>query len=378
VLADHGVRTLLDFHQDLFTERFQGEGAPDWAVQDDGLPAQPQAGFPNNYFGMPALERAFDHFWANDPGPGGVGLQVRYARAWRHVAGFFARTPGVFGFDLFNEPWPGSDWATCANPAGCPVADARLTRFSQRVIDAVRRRDPRTVAFYEPHVLFNSGAPTYVAPHGRQLGFSFHDYCLSSDSAAVDAGCGTLDQQVFKQAETHARQRHEVPLLTEFGATKDKAVLRRGVDLAAAHRTGWLYWAYCGCHDPTTTGPGSAQALVLDPRKPPVGGNVEHAKLRVLAVPHPLAVSGTPTRYRFDRSARVFTLRYDTSRVGARPGRFHAGARTTAAVPRVAYPHGYRVRVRGARVLSPPGARTLRLAARRGATEIRVRITPRG
>ena len=38
---------LLDFHQDLFHERFQGEGAPDWAVQDDGLPAEPQLGFPN-------------------------------------------------------------------------------------------------------------------------------------------------------------------------------------------------------------------------------------------------------------------------------------------------------------------------------------------
>jgi endoglycosylceramidase len=81
LLAREGIWTLLDFHQDLFNERFQGEGAPDWAVQDEGLPAEPQAGFPANYFGMPALNRAFDHFWADDPGPGGVGLQDRYAAA---------------------------------------------------------------------------------------------------------------------------------------------------------------------------------------------------------------------------------------------------------------------------------------------------------
>jgi len=74
-LARHGIYSLLDFHQDLFNERFQGEGWPDWAVQDDGLPAQPQAGFPGNYLGMPALQHAFDHFWNNDPGPGGVGLR---------------------------------------------------------------------------------------------------------------------------------------------------------------------------------------------------------------------------------------------------------------------------------------------------------------
>src|SRR6476646_12280219 len=33
VLARAGIWTLLDFHQDLFNERFQGEGEPDWAVQ---------------------------------------------------------------------------------------------------------------------------------------------------------------------------------------------------------------------------------------------------------------------------------------------------------------------------------------------------------
>ena len=51
-------------------------------MQDDGLPAVPQTGFPGNYLAMPALERAFDHFWQNSPGPGGPGLQDRYAAAW--------------------------------------------------------------------------------------------------------------------------------------------------------------------------------------------------------------------------------------------------------------------------------------------------------
>jgi endoglycosylceramidase len=377
VLARHGIRTLLDFHQDLFSERFQGEGAPGWAVQDDGLPAAPQTGFPGNYFAMPALQRAFDHFWANDAGPGGIGLQVRYARAWRHVAGYFAQTPGVFGFDLFNEPWPGSDWSTCANPAGCPVADARLTAFSQRVIDAVRRADTHTIAYYEPYVLFNSGAPSHVAPHGRQIGFSFHDYCVSSDSTPVDAGCKQLDSMIFDNAASHASSLGQSPLLTEFGATTDKQVLRRGVDLAMRHRMGWLYWAYCGCADPTTTGPGAEQALVFDPSKPPTGANVDHAKLRVLAVPHPLSVAGTPQRYHFDRTSRVFTLRYASARAGRLAGRFGAGSVTTVAVPRVAYRHGYHVHVTGARPLSAPGAHTLRLGLRHGAHQVRLRVAAR-
>src|SRR4051794_7864887 len=50
LLAGYGIRSLLDFHQDLFNERYQGEGLPGWMAQDDGLPAQPTAGFPGNYF----------------------------------------------------------------------------------------------------------------------------------------------------------------------------------------------------------------------------------------------------------------------------------------------------------------------------------------
>src|SRR2546426_6402707 len=90
LLARREIVSLLDFHQDMYNEKYQGEGFPDWSVQDDGLPNEPKAGFPNNYFVNPALQRAFDNFWANRPGPDGVGLQDHYAAAWAHVAQRFA------------------------------------------------------------------------------------------------------------------------------------------------------------------------------------------------------------------------------------------------------------------------------------------------
>ena len=45
MLARHGVMSLLDFHQDMLNERFQGEGIPDWAVQALG-PPEPVARLP--------------------------------------------------------------------------------------------------------------------------------------------------------------------------------------------------------------------------------------------------------------------------------------------------------------------------------------------
>ena len=379
ILAKQGIWTLLDFHQDLFNERFQGEGAPDWAVQDDGLPAQPELGFPGNYFVMPGLNRAFDHFWANDPGPGGIGLQDRYAASWAHVASYFRHSPKILGLDLFNEPWPGTGWQQCANPAGCPVFDAKLQAFSQRVIDAVRAVDPRTAIFYEPNVLFNNGAQTLVRPHGERLGFSFHDYCLSAEAGTEGGGqeaCNTFDDLVWGNTATHVQETGHAPLLTEFGATTDGPTITALVDRAERAMTGWQFWAYCGCADPTTTGPGAEQALVLDPTRKPGRGNVDRDKLRALVVPHPLRVAGTPTGYHFDRDSRVFRATWSTTRATS-TGRFRTGSRTTLAVPRLVFPQGYVATVTGGRVVSRPGARILVVKQAKRVRAVEVVVRPR-
>jgi len=381
VLADAGIHVLLDFHQDLYNERFQGEGAPDWAVQDDGLPAQPQLGFPYNYFGQLALNRAFDHFWANDAGPGGVGLQDRYAAAWRHVAAYFRGTRGVMGLDLFNEPWPGTLWELCANPLGCPTFDAELEAFTQRTIDAIREVDTRTPIFYEPHVLFNNGSRSTVSPSGDQLGFSFHDYCLTADlglegTPVQDLTCNVFDNLVWQNTEAQLTRTGDTPLLTEFGATNDTTVLRDLVDRAAAHRFGWQYWAYTG-FDPTTTGPGDEQSLVRDPSKAPTGTNVDQAKLEALVTPHPLVVAGTPAGWAFDRDTLRFTASWSTARAGALTGRFGAGATSRVALPSLVYGDGYRVTVTGGQVSSATDAPVLVVRQNAGALTVRVVVTPR-
>ena len=67
---------------------FNGNGFPDWMAISDGLPNPPDAVFPLYYIQNPAMQRAFEHFWANRAGPDGVGLQdyfVQGARARRRA-----------------------------------------------------------------------------------------------------------------------------------------------------------------------------------------------------------------------------------------------------------------------------------------------------
>src|SRR5947209_10760950 len=205
-LAAHGIYSVLDFHQDMYNERFAGEGWPDWAVQDDGLPNQPNEGFPGNYETMPALQHAFDHFWLNSAGPGGVGLGDRYAAAWRHVAERFRGNPDVLGYELLNEPFPGSQYPSCATPAGCPVFDQQfLAPFIRRTLAAIRQVDPTTLVWYEPNVIFNFCSNTNLPAFGdRATGFAFHDYCVAAQNSGQEpAACDSLENVPFQDAVAH-------------------------------------------------------------------------------------------------------------------------------------------------------------------------------
>jgi endoglycosylceramidase len=380
-LGRHGIVSMLDFHQDMYNEEFQGEGWPDWAVQDDGLPPEPKMGFSNNYLFMPALQRAYDHFWNNDPGPGGVGLQDRYAAAWAHVAARFRGNPDVLGYEIMNEPWPGSTWQQCANPAGCPVFDATLTAFTKRVIAAIRTADPNGLVWFEPNVIFNDGADTNLGdPGDRHVGFAFHDYCLvggvlfSGGDPGPGQECDSFDDLVFSNAEKYSRRTGAALLMTEFGATTDTGVLRKLADRSDLNMVGWQEWHYCGCDDPTTAGPGDIQAIVRDPRKPPTGDNLDTSKLGALSRPYPQTVAGTPKAFGFDAQSKTFDLRYGTVRAGGGP--LARDAETEIAVPERQYPNGYAVDVRGGHIRSQPGARMVRVVRCTTSVEISVKITP--
>lgn len=103
-----GLHVYLDMHQDLWGVK-SGNGAPAWATLDEG---RPHARNPNlwqeSYWTSPMVHTAFDNFYANKPGPDGVGIQDRFAMVWRHIAKRYADDTTVIGYDLFNEPYPGS------------------------------------------------------------------------------------------------------------------------------------------------------------------------------------------------------------------------------------------------------------------------------
>ncbi|MEO6025675.1 MAG: cellulase family glycosylhydrolase [Candidatus Binatia bacterium] len=388
LLTAQGLYVLIDFHQDLYGERYQGNGMADWATVDSSptdptlLPAC-NLGFPGNIFSCPFLWEAFDRFLGlngrpTEIGPRGITLQEEFADAWRQVATRFQNDPLVFGYNLLNEPYPGSSTPACLSLFGCPgTADAQLTVFSTLVAQAIREIDADTLVFYEPYATnFNAGFPTH---HGDvdagDVGLSFHLYACptvpNQGPTPVSAACRTREQSVFTNAETQSQAFAHAPLLTEFGATNDLLLIESIAELADANMMGWQYWAWWN-RDPCCERPD--EGVIDDPANPATPEHLDQAKLDTLVRPFPRAVAGTPTGWSWDRVARRFTLAYATTPVD---GPLTPGAVTEVWIPQRHFPTGYDVvGLKGATVTSANDAERLELVALPGATTVSFAVVP--
>lgn len=105
---ENGLVVFLDMHQDLYSVSYS-DGAPEWATLADGAPHVSDSDvWSDAYFTSPAVQAALDNFWANAPARDGLGLQDHYARAWATLAQRYVDEAAVIGYDLMNEPFPGS------------------------------------------------------------------------------------------------------------------------------------------------------------------------------------------------------------------------------------------------------------------------------
>jgi endoglycosylceramidase len=356
-LGDEGIFVLLDFHQDGFSPKYNGNGLPDWMAVDDGLPNPPDAVFPLYYVQNPAMQRAFESFWANRPGPDGVGLQDHYVAGLAAVAQRFADDDQVIGYELMNEPFPGAGWPPCVDDAaGCAaIEQALLAPFHQKATAAIREITPDQQVYVEPFVLFNFGQVETSLPGADSDNvLAFHSYAL--DVAGEEA--------VVANAVAAAERDGAPVVATEFGATNDPAMITR---LAAQMDGGivpWIFWAY-------------NENVITDRSVPAsIEGVRSLDAFRALVRPYPVAVTGTPQAVAFDPATATFDLSYSTT--GPNGHGYQRRLETVVSVPSLHYPEGYSVEVTGARVTSDPCAELLTLRTQGRADQVTVQVTPGG
>lgn len=355
-LTSHGILVLVDLHQDGWGPTVGSDGFPGWMTLTGGA-TNNHAGFPAYYTSDPAVQAAFQSFWQDAKGPGGVPLQQRAASILGTVASSVASNSRVLGYDMLNEPWPGTTWQPClSNANGCPALDkSGLDRYYNQAVAAIRAHDKRHIVFAEPYVLFDFGlSATHVALPGREKngGLSFHMYAASPKD----------EPAVLEHAIAWSRSTGGALLETEFGATTDTATIDRMINEADQALVPWIFWAF-------------NEDVVHSLAEPPSGSNLISSTVAAIVRPHPVAVAGTPTASSYEPTTRTMTFSWSTKGPGGRT--YAATTPTLFNVPPSLYPAGYHVHVAGGHVVSARG-QALTVARANGASSVTVTVSPAG
>lgn len=352
----YGVYILLDMHQDLYSGnagRSVGDGAPEWAAVLDGAkPRMPIFVWADGYFIGKWVRKSFDHFWNNDK-VYGRGLQDRYCDLWQMLAARYGESEALFGFDLMNEPFPGSDsnkmfirlLTSAAREivfgkkikAGKLIKSAvtgdqktmldciegrairdimkrvdalsadfdakKYSPFLNKTTAAIREITPNGIIMIEQSYLCNSGVKQSVPPitvNGEREPnqcFGPHAYDMTVDTPLYKYANSDRVKAFF--TEIHNTQlRLEVPVVVgEWGGCSDNTDTSwfphafELLDFFDEKQWGQAYWDYHG-------------------------DDLDSPLMTMLSRTHPVAVAGEIIKYGYDRQNNVFTLKFNADKAG--------------------------------------------------------------
>ena len=355
--AKYGIYFYLDMHQDLYGgfADTPGDGAPGWACLTDGEKFKPtKFVWAEGYFWGKAVHKSFDNFWANSE-YNGIPLQTYFCNMWKHVAERFKDHPALFGFDLLNEPFPGSDGGKvfrkligsvaktvitdkrckigrmlkhlinkeairCLEPFNDPTLFRKVTsaaddiikkfdtgyysQFINRTAKAIREVTDNGIIMMENSYYSNLGIPystpavNYDGKREEKLCFAPHAYDLMVDTPAYKYASNSRVGSIFDEHK-RAQERLGVPVIVgEWGGQSEGTDWLYHIDYLLNKFDGnqWsqTYWCY-------------------------YNGLLENPIMECLIRTSPVAVCGSITEYSFDKENNVFTLKYEQDKEYSSP-----------------------------------------------------------
>lgn len=315
MLWAEGIYVMLDMHQDVYSRYFCCDGAPEWAIRDNGHPFEQLPQWDLNYF-TDAVKASFDNFF--DYEGEHSDLQDHYAGAWAAVAQRFKDHPAVVGYDLMNEPSPGSalDAGEFSHtPPDGPAADfdrGWFTEFYQRMIDRIREVDPDGWIFYEPRYAGPAnGQPSYIEPLVDQrdgeprISYAPHLYSITMEFTGKydPATNDTLSDWETNRTEEAVAQSAPI-VLGEWGFDWNWENADLFMDevnaMSDSMMIGWAYW-------PGDPGGWGIWELGSE------GEIVERPAAGAITRTYPQRVAGIPRSFSYSPDTRVFELSFDPS-----------------------------------------------------------------
>lgn len=315
ILHDNGLYVILDMHQDVYGPKFDYNGAPDWAVNDNGIEYKNSGGIWSTNYLHKAVQAAFDNFFDYEKDP---SLQDAYIAMWQHTASTLKDHPAVLGYDIMNEPHSGSMFSAQDmlkdNPNGksSRFDKERLWPFHQRVIEGLREVDSDAWILYEPRYgAPGDGGKQYMPRQkdprdGESRLFSApHLYVFPIELSRNYNEAAAA--RVAKWHQERERERFEWNAgiyLGEFGTYSDLVNFEGYMDdvvaVTESLRMGFAGWSW----DPMEFG------MIGAEREEATGRFPEGKFLNHLSRPYPRLFAGAPIAFSFDPETEILEVEW--------------------------------------------------------------------
>eukprot|EP01125_Pyxidicula_operculata_P000383 TRINITY_DN1041_c0_g1_i6.p1 TRINITY_DN1041_c0_g1~~TRINITY_DN1041_c0_g1_i6.p1 ORF type:complete len:379 (+),score=54.65 TRINITY_DN1041_c0_g1_i6:304-1440(+) len=342
LLDKYEIYTLIDMHQDLFSEKFCGEGVPAWAAipswwaegylefpepVDSPYPINNITGFPNwydcakhpwsDYYFTIAQATAVQNLYDNYD-----GLLDSWGDYWNKLATIWKDDGYVMGYELINEPWAG-DIFTDPSLLVPGVADyVNLQPTYQYLSKYIRAVDDKHCIFFESitwdDVVLGFTEILGGEDYANRSVLSYHVYIPPniSPQQALDAhyreiqdlGCGWFCTETW-----------------ELGI----------FDVADQYFQSWLFWHYKSFAPP---GPDYFGAYYAN-------GTMNLEYVSIISRTYATAIAGHSQLMSFNTTTKEFILEYRVNTVCTLPTEIYLNEK-------MHYPNGYIV------TLNPPNMAT--------------------
>lgn len=328
--TSRGMYVMLDMHQDLYSIKFWGDGAPLWACETNGIqPITLPGGTPWWLKNIdPAVIACWTNFWGYSRYK---YLQDHYILMWSKVMERFKNNPYVLGYDLMNEPWGGDLIKTFITGE---FERSQLSAFYNRLIPALRQIDPNKYFIFEPTpapVTFGAKSNLPKISDSRsitKLGYAPH--CYPYDTHEGTGYTASAKQQLRdweRERKTDVVRHGNIPLVCgEFGLSPTQNgfsdYLKDVTAMFDRNQWNWTYWS---------NDQGSWSPLNADGSETPI--------LQYLIRTYPKATQGKIESLFFDYPSKNFKLIYVANVNIQQP--------TEIFVPDRFYPNGYNITVSG-------------------------------
>lgn len=232
----HGIRTLVDFHQDAYSKEIGEDGAPLWAILPP--PTQLLEGPLDDLAARRASKQVLDAFatFFGDSADGQM-LRQRFGQAVAHVAARFAGHPHVTGIEIYNEP---------------VATDTDTHILHDEVLAIARPADAGQLYHFEPSVFRNlkDKAPTAKRDPWPGTVYAPHVYTLSFDG--TDEEHQAMTKETLRPSNESARAEADswaAPLVVgEYGydpkGIQADSYLRWQVELQDEYQASGFLWVW--------------------------------------------------------------------------------------------------------------------------------------